>query len=51
MKKKISNEFEQELKTRINEINSLLTKKDYDSIKTKLFDIVDKSARLEKSKI
>ncbi|QVJ95832.1 lipoprotein [Mycoplasma mycoides] len=49
--KKISNEFEQELKTRINEINSLLTKKDYDSIKTKLFDIVDKSAQLEKSKI
>ncbi|SRX66412.1 hypothetical protein [Mycoplasma mycoides] len=49
--KKISNEFEQELKTRINEINSLLTKKDYDSIKTKLFDIVDKSAKLEKSKI
>ncbi|QVK07220.1 lipoprotein [Mycoplasma mycoides] len=49
--KKISNEFEQELKTKINEINSLLTKKDYDSIKTKLFDIVDKSAKLEKSKI
>ncbi|CBW54148.1 Hypothetical protein, predicted lipoprotein [Mycoplasma mycoides subsp. capri LC str. 95010] len=49
--KKISNEFEQELKTKINEINSLLTKKDYDSIKTKLFDIVDKSAKLEKNKI
>ncbi|MDP4040067.1 lipoprotein [Mycoplasma mycoides] len=49
--KKISNEFEQELKTKINEINSLLTKKDYDRIKTKLFDIVDKSAKLEKSKI
>ncbi|QVK03132.1 lipoprotein [Mycoplasma mycoides] len=49
--KKISNEYEQELKTKINEINSLLTKKDYDSIKTKLFDIVDKSAKLEKNKI
>ncbi|WP_347938167.1 lipoprotein [Mycoplasma feriruminatoris] len=49
--KKISNEFDQELKTRINEVNSLLEKKDYNGVKTKLFDIVDKSAKLEKNKI
>ncbi|QVK02331.1 lipoprotein [Mycoplasma mycoides subsp. capri] len=49
--KKISNEFEQELKARINEINSLLTEKKYNSVKTKLFDMVDKSAKLEKNKI
>nr|VZR97905.1 hypothetical protein MF5295_00527 [Mycoplasma feriruminatoris] len=49
--KKISNEFDQELKAKINEVNSLLEKNDYNGAKTKLFDIVDKSAKLEKNKI
>ncbi|UZK63910.1 lipoprotein [Mycoplasma mycoides subsp. capri] len=48
---KISKELEEKLKSETNEINNLLSKMQYETIKTKLFDIVDKTAELEKNKI
>ncbi|QVK06350.1 lipoprotein [Mycoplasma mycoides] len=49
--KKVSKELEEELKVKIDEVNNLLSKMQYDTIKSKLFDIVDKTAELEKSVI
>ncbi|WP_265493388.1 hypothetical protein [Mycoplasma mycoides] len=46
---KISKELEEKLKSETNGINNLLSKKQYETIKTKLFDIVDKTAELEKN--
>ncbi|WFQ96048.1 lipoprotein [Mycoplasma feriruminatoris] len=49
--KKVSKEFEEELKNKTNEINGLLSKEQYESVRNKLFDLIDEIANLEKTSI